>query len=335
MKPNYIISFIIGLLMTSACTHNPLDVNTEKVSLDLNFIHLDSIFVNSSEQELSASIQNSGILKNEVLAYELGQCLGVGPLSDSGTARRIKLFVNDPYVQRVEAKIAEKFDDLSDRKKVIYDGFKHLKYHFPKANYPKNIVFINSHFASNIFCTEREIGVSLERYLGAETDVIKELPDPIFQWIKDKMDAQFLERDVLTAWIMTHFLPETKGNTAEKMVYWGKIIYLTEAAYPEMDINLIMRYSVNDFEWATKNEFAFWEYLVKEKMLFNENERDQMNLLGDAPFTVGLPEKGPDRLGQFIGWKMVRAYMKANPKMSLADMIKVPYNQILQEYEIN
>ncbi len=134
---------------------------------------------------------------------------------------------------------------------------------------------------------------------------------------------------------MTHFLPETKGNTAEKMVYWGKIIYLTEAAYPEMDINLIMRYSVSDFEWATKNEFAFWEYLVKEKMLFNENERDQMNLLGDAPFTVGLPEKGPDRLGQFIGWKMVRAYMKANPKMSLADMIKVPYNQILQEYEIN
>ncbi len=334
MKPNYIIIFIIGLLITFSCTHNPLNVNTDEVKLDLNFVNLDSIFVHSTEKELKNSILNSGILPNEVLSYELGQCIGVGPLADSGTVSRIKMFVNDPYVKRVENRISEKFTDLSNRQSVIFDGFKHLKYHFPAGNYPKNIVFINSHFASNIFCTEQEVGVSLERYLGAKSDVIKELPDPIFQWIKDKMDAQYLERDVLTAWIMTHFVAEIKGNTAEQLIRWGKIIYLTEAAFPEMEKSRIVRYSKEDFEWAEENEFSFWTYLVKEKLLFSENERDQMNFLSDAPFTVGLPEKGPDRLGQFIGWKMVKSFMKANPKMSLADMIQVPYNQILQEYEI-
>ena len=334
MKPYYIICLIIGLLITSSCTQNPLNVNVDEVKLDLNFVNLDSIFVHSNEKDLATNVLNSGILKNQILSYELGQCLGVGPLSDSGTVSRIKMFVNDPYVKRVENRIAEKFEDLSPRKKIIFDGFKHLKYHFPEGTYPKNIVFINSHFASNIFCTEQEVGVSLERYLGAETDVIKELPDPIFQWIKDKMDAQYLERDVLTAWIMTHFIAESKGTTAEKMVHWGKVIYLTEAAFPKMDKNIIMRYSKEDYEWATDNEYSFWQYLVKEKMLFSENERDQMNFLSDAPFTAGLPEKGPDRLGQFMGWKMVKSFMKANPKMSLADMIQVPYNQILQEYEI-
>lgn len=334
MKPNYFIYFIIGLLITSSCNRNPLNVNVDDVNLEMNFVNLDSIFVHASEQDLAPTILKSGILKNEILAYELGQCIGVGPLTDSGTVSRIKMFVNDPYVKRVEKRIAEKFTDFSERKKVIFDGFKHLKYHFPEGNYPKNIVFINSHFASNIFCTEQEVGVSLERYLGAETDVIKELPDPIFQWIKDKMDAQYLERDVLTAWIMTHFIPETKGNTAEQIIHWGKIIYLTEAAFPKMEKHIIMRYSAEDLEWANKNEYSFWQYLVKEKMLFSENEREQMNFLSDAPFTAGLPEKGPDRLGQFIGWRMVQSFMKANPKMSLAEMIEVPYNQILQEYEI-
>lgn len=334
MKSNYIICFILSLLVSSSCTHNPLNVNAGTVEVDLNFVNLDSIFVHTNEADLAPVILNSGILKNEILAYELGQCLGVGPLTDSGTVSRIKMFVNDPFVARVEVRIAEKFEDLAPRKKVLIDGFKHLKYHFPKGNFPKNIVFLNSHFASNVFCTEQEVGVSLERYLGAETDVIKELPDPIFQWIKDKMDAQYLERDVLTAWIMTHFVPESQGNTAEQMIYWGKIIYLTEAAFPKVDKNIIMRYSKEDMDWANENEYSFWQYLVKEKMLFSENERDQMNFLSDAPFTAGLPEKGPDRLGQFMGWKMVRSFMKANPKMSLADMIQVPYNQILQEYEI-
>ncbi len=334
MKSNYIICFILSLLVSSSCTHNPLNVNADTVEVDLSFVNLDSIFVHTNEADLAPVILNSGILKNEILAYELGQCLGVGPLTDSGTVSRIKMFVSDPFVARVEVRIAEKFEDLAPRKKVLIDGFKHLKYHFPKGNFPKNIVFLNSHFASNVFCTEQEVGVSLERYLGAETDVIKELPDPIFQWIKDKMDAQYLERDVLTAWIMTHFVPESKGNTAEQMIYWGKIIYLTEAAFPKVDKNIIMRYSKEDMDWANENEYSFWQYLVKEKMLFSENERDQMNFLSDAPFTAGLPEKGPDRLGQFMGWKMVRSFMKANPKMSLADMIQVPYNQILQEYEI-
>lgn len=334
MKPNNLICFIIGLLITSSCTHNPLNVNVDDVSMEVNFVNLDSIFVHSNEKDLASAILNSGVLKNEILSYELGQCIGVGPLSDSGTVNRIKMFVNDPYVKRVENRIAEKFTDNSKRKKTIVDGFKHLKYHFPEGNFPQNVVFINSHFASNVFCTENEVGISLERYLGAQTDVIKELPDPIFQWIKDKMDAQYLERDVLTAWIMTHFVPETKGNTAEQIVYWGKIIYLTEAAFPNMDKNIIMRYTPEDLEWANKNEYSFWQYLVKEKMLFSENDREQMNFLSDAPFTAGLPEKGPDRLGQFMGWKMVQSFMKANPKMSLANMIQVPYNQILQEYEI-
>jgi uncharacterized protein YjaZ len=57
-------------------------------------------------------------------------------------------------------------------------------------------------------------------------------------------------------------------------------------------------------------------------------------LLNEGPFTVGLPEKSPDRLGQFLGWKIVREFMEQNESISFNELIKLPYNTILQSYEI-
>jgi uncharacterized protein YjaZ len=73
---------------------------------------------------------------------------------------------------------------------------------------------------------------------------------------------------------------------------------------------------------------------VDEKLLFSDNEKTQSNFLKDAPFTIGLPEKGPDRLGQFLGWRMIHSYMMQYPETTLQELIKIPYNTILQEYEV-
>jgi hypothetical protein len=328
--------FHIGLVLFSigACSRNPLDINPEDISVQLDFVNLDSIFVHTGENELPAQIASLPLQKDGVLAYELGQCLGVGQIADSGTAARIALFVHDPFIQRVEKRIEQHFRKLYIHEKNITNAFKHLKYHFPKGKIPAHIVFMNSFFASNAFCTETEIGIGLERYLGAKTDVIRELPDPIFPWIKEGMDVQFLERDVLASWIYTHYVPEKEDNVADAMIRWGKVIYLTQASLPKLGKHQIIRYSAADYQWAVDNEFSFWKYLVDQKLLFSVRERDKSNFLNDGPFTVGLPEKGPDRLGQFLGWRMVQVYMEANPDTTLEQLINIPYNQILQAYEI-
>lgn len=325
--------FLLGL--TYSCSNSPIDIEVENKNLGISFVNLDSIFVNTSQGNLYQVIKEQKLLPEQVLDYELGYCLNVGKLTDIGTDARIKEFVNEKFIHRVEKRISEKFSNLSVIKSKIKDGFLHLNYHFPKGKLPKNVVFMNSLFASNVFCTENEIAIGLERYLGNKTDVIKELPEQeFFQWIKEGMQTEYLERDVLTSWIMTHYLPETKQNTADAIIRWGKIIYLTEASFPKEEKNIIIRYSKKDYDWAIENEYSFWKYLVDEKLLFSENERDQANFLNDAPFTVGLPEKGPDRLGQFLGWRMIQSYLEQYPETTLEELIQLPYNTILQEYEV-
>jgi uncharacterized protein YjaZ len=57
-------------------------------------------------------------------------------------------------------------------------------------------------------------------------------------------------------------------------------------------------------------------------------------LLKEGPFTIGLPEKGPDRLGQFLGYRMILKYMEAK-EITVEQLINTPYTDILVEYEID
>ena len=148
------------------------------------------------------------------------------------------------------------------------------------------------------------------------------------------MRKEFISRDVLSEWIAKKIVKEVDGVFADKMIRWGKILYLTEASFPEMEKHLLFRYSKNGYDWADHNETSIWKYIVNQELLFSKNERDHANFLNEGPFTVGLPEKSPDRLGQYLGWKIVHEFMANNESISLQQLIYIPYNTILQSYEI-
>ncbi len=334
MTLNNIIRIGFLSILFFSCNRIQIDVDASDINIDTKYINLDSCIYNSNEKDL---IKNHNTFKNnikDIYSYQLGYILQIGNVSDTAFIKSITQYKNDPGIQKIEKRIKEKFNNLEKHKLQINEGLKHLKYHFPKGKIPENIVFMNSLLQSNAFCTEKEIGIGLDRYLGQKIDVIKELPsEPFYDWIKESMDVQFLERDALCSWIITHYIEEDKGTLAESIIRWGKIIYLTEASFPNYEKNIIIRYSINDYNWAIKNEYTFWKYLVDQKLLFKNNELDKANLLKEAPFTTGLPNESPDRFAQFIGWQIVRNYMSKN-EITLEQLLKVPYNNILQEYEI-
>lgn len=330
-----IFLFLTAALLLMSCQRNPLDVDASEVKVDIGFVNMDSAFVSSDRQRLLTLHHMFLTELSEIYEYELGYCLRMGDASDTTFLNSMDQFLNDPYVSRLEKRISEKFKDMGQKRKEIREGFKYLKYHFPEGKQPDNIVFMNAFFASSAFSTEKQIGIGLERYLGGNTDVIKELPYQDFpEWEKERMEEKYLSRDALCSWIMTHYVEEVDGNLAENIVRWGKILYLTQAVYPKSEPALILRYSEEDYKWAVDNEYSLWKYLVDEKLLFKIDELNTKNLLGDGPFTPGLPEKGPDRLGQFLGYRMVLKYMEIKD-ITLEELVKTSYTDILVEYEID
>lgn len=330
-----IFLFISTVLFVVSCQRDPWDVDASEVKVDIRFVNLDSAFVSSDKQRLLLLHHQFLAELNEIYEYELGFCLRLGDSSDTTFLNSMKQFLDDPYISRLEKRISEKFNDLEKKRSEIRQGFQYLKFHFPGGKIPEHVVFMNSLFASSAFSTEKQIGIGIERYLGGNTDVVKELPYQDFpEWEKERMDQKYMSRDAVCSWIMTHYVEEVDGNLAENIVKWGKILYLTQAAFPKSDPTMILRYKEEDYKWAIDNEFATWQCLVKENLLFKIDELSTKNLLGDGPFTPGLPEKGPDRLGQFLGYRMVLKYMEIKG-ITLEELVKTPYTDILVEYEID
>lgn len=330
----FFCSFLIFILFS--CSENPFNVDISNIKTSIVFSDLDNAFSTKDSTNLLSYLSTFPHSK-EVLSYELDYCLGIGSQIDTNTYGRIKQFVNDPYISRVENKIDSTFRrDFKTIEENIVRAFRYLKYHFPTGKIPKQIIYLNSLFSSNVYASENQIGIGLERYLGSSSQEIKELPNQDFyQWMKDGMEREFLERDILTAWVYTHYVSEVKGSLVEQMITWGKILYIVEATIQDIPKHQILRFKESKFKWATENELQTWKYLVKQELLFSKNERDISNFVNEGPFTIGLPEKSPDRMGQFIGWKIIHAYMEDHPKTSLKHLIDLPYNSLLQAYKID
>ena len=335
MKLRIFFYFSTLLVILTSCTSNRLDVDVSRTNVNISFVNLDSLLFNIPKTSIPQVLGPYAGNSNGVLAYQLVHCLGIGGFKDSSSLNRIEIFRSDPYIKRLESKISNLGNTKKDLQLQLIDGFKHLYFHLSEVPLPKQIYYINSLFVSNVYCSDREIGIGLERYLGPEETVIEELPSQeFFQWMKDGMLKEYIPRDVLSEWISTNIVEEVNGTFAEKLIRWGKIMYLTESAFPEMEKHILLRYTKNGYAWADHNEKTIWKYIVNQNLLFSKNERDHANFLNEGPFTVGLPEKSPDRLGQFLGWKIVHEFMEKNESISMKDLINLPYNTILQSYEI-
>lgn len=333
---SWLITLSISAGILIGCTNDPLDVSTDGVTFSLRQTNLDSMMTKTDSSQLLNVLMNERLRIPDVIDYQVTYCFGAGMVTDPNLSSNLNRFLEEPYVKRLEKRIRQKFPSPVKQTAAIQDGFKHLKVHFPNGKFPKEVVYLNSYFTSSVYCTEDEITIGLERYLGEKTDVISELPaQDFFPWIKAKFDPQYVERDAITGWTMRHFVKMKEHlTTIEAIIVWGKIIYLTEAAFPDRPKNWILRYTEKEYNWAMENERNFWDFLVDEKMLFKTDERMQANLLNDGPFTTGLPEKGPDRLGQFLGWRIIHSYMEQYD-ITLQQLMQLPYTTLLQEYEID
>ena len=327
---------LICLAMLVSCTNDPLDVDASGVQVDLSFVDVNNVIMDADSSELIAKHHEFKKNIENIYAYLIGHCMEIGNVADTAFYTSIEAFRSDSMIQVLNQDIKAKFPDKKQMEENIIDGFRHLRYHLPDSKVPRHIVYLNSLFRSGIFCTEEEVGIGLQQYLGADNEIVRQLnPEFYYDWMKQGFEARFLERDALTGWIETHIVEEKDGNLAENIIRWGKILYLTEAAFPDIEEYILLRYSKEDYTWALENEYPYWKYLMDEQLLFVIDERTTRNMIGDGPFTPGLPDQeGPDRLGQFIGWRMVHMYMEKN-NMSVENMIKLPYNEILKEYEID
>ena len=94
-----------------------------------------------------------------------------------------------------------------------------------------------------------------------------------------------------------------------------------------------MRYSQEQFDWAEANEEPIWRYFIENELLYSTDNKLPNRFIADAPFSkfyLDIDNESPGRLGQYIGWQIVRAFAEKN-NITLEQLLTLPAEQIFKK----
>tara|TARA_R110001583_G_scaffold6427_1_gene32542 strand:- start:899 stop:1897 length:999 start_codon:yes stop_codon:yes gene_type:complete len=321
-----------GLLLVMACVFvacqsNKLKVDVSDINMDINIERFEKQLFDLNK---GGSLEDLEKTYPRILRLYSEKVIGLGKVDNLNYSQYLNKFLNDSIMNVVANRIDSIFPNLEMQEEELEEGFKHLKYYYPKAKIPR-IFSQLSGFNQSIVVDEGLIGVSLDKYLGEDCEFYALLGRPVY--IRKNMAPNRIAQDILLAYGLTEFpFKAKKENLMEQMIYQGKILYFLQALLPEKGEHDILKYSIDNFQWCVDNESQVWAYMIEQKHLFSANSSMARNYINDAPFTTGMPKESPGRIGTWIGLQIVKSYMKKHSKLSLPElMLKDDYATILRE----
>lgn len=331
MNKFYLIIFLSFVI--SSCSGDKLDVDVSNVEVDLKFERFEKeMFEGSTPEEMAKINQNLIEKGGELYEFYVYEMLRAGSVYDDSIGTLLSFFVNDSMMQMMMEDLETEFSDFNVVEEQLTDVFKRLKYHLPNSPQPKKIITYNGAFTFGVVSTDSVIGIGLDMYLGAQNRLVREIRFP--QYMKDKMNRDYLTLDVAQSWLMTNVLGEDQGETfLSSMIYYGKLRYILKALLPKSEDHIIMRYNPEEYDFAVASEFEIWEYLIEMNWIYSIDMKVKLRFFEEAPSTVGI-DGSPGRIGQFMGWQMVKQYMEANEDVTIEQLLlETNEAKILKEYK--
>lgn len=329
---------LLTIVFFLSCTNNRLNIDVSNIDVSVPLLRLDeAVFEMDWKTNPNAQMD----LKEEYKAYYTfySEFILNNPafIPDSIMQYNMMRFALDPTMRQFYNAEKELFggDKFDPYLRDIEEAFKHFKYYFPKEEVPTVFTY-QSGFNYKIIPNDTLLGIGLEWYIGKDSDLIKKLSPQAFpKYEKNKMQPEFLVVDAIKGFLKVKYQRyEQMDNLLSVMVFYGKVLYLTDAMLPNKENAVKMNYTDNEWAWMQKNEKQIWTYLAENNLLFTNDLKEITQWVNDGPFTTGLSQDSPSRAGIYIGWQMVKQYMDKHPKTSLDQLVKMEdYNRILSAYK--
>ncbi len=323
------IFLIISALIFASCTRNPLKVNISGIREEVKIVRFDrELFALPMADTLAGltALRSSYPAFFDLFTWKV---IEIGGIDEEHFPEAMGEFLADSMILDLNNLVEKEFSPFQKTEKELIEAFKYFRYHFPKKELPVIYTMISG-FNQSVVTAENIIGVSLDKYMGREFSYYRQLSNVPMYKITN-MHPGKLVSDVVYAWGMTEFDDRGAATTVlDHIVHQGKLMYFVDAMLPDVNDTLKIGFTAAQLQWCQKNESQMWSFLVENKMLYSNKRMDILRFINDAPNTTGFPVESPGRSGIWIGWQIVRQYMKKHREVTLQELMPdTDYQQIL------
>ncbi len=333
-----LLVFFIVIISLSSCNNDPLDIDISDIDLTIELIRLDEAVFEKNWKENSEANLELADQYGDYYDFYIHFILN-NPQNQNNEQMQLSMlrFAMDPTMRLFYEAESELFGEERFHPYLIEleEAFKRFNYYFPNEDIP-SIILYQSGFNYKIVPNDTLLGIGLEWYIGSDNKLIRKLSNQAFpEFEKRKMQSEYLVVDAVKGFLKVKYQGyEQMDNLLSVMVFYGKILYLTDDLLPNKKDALKMNYSNAQWEWLQKNEKEIWTYLAENNLLFSNNLRLITQWVNDGPFTTGLPQESTSRAGIYMGWQLVKQYMEKHPDTSMEALIKMKdYNKFLSAYK--
>ncbi len=220
--------------------------------------------------------------------------------------------MTDSVYKQLYAETVLKFKDIENAKNDINLLYKHLKFYFPEVKIPRIISVVSDvDYRNKVVVTDSIVLIALDTYLGGDHPFY----DGIHNYISKNFTEDQITCDLASEYAKRYIYQSQRKTLLDEMIYHGKILYFKDVMLPLKSDAEKIGYTREELEWAKANEREIWRYFVEREMLYSTDSKLPSRFINPAPFSkfyLELDNESPGRLGQYIGWQIVKAYMQNN-----------------------
>lgn len=220
--------------------------------------------------------------------------------------------LNDSVQKQIYSEVNRVFSNLDNERSEIQSFYNNFTSYFPKYELPRLITLISDvKYENRVILADSLLLIGLDNYLGSEHPFYSSMP----KYISDNLIRRMIISDIAEEYAY-YVIPRVNFYTfLDKIIFYGKVLYFKDIMLPKLEDRHKIGYSNLSMDWARQNEHYVWTYFVEKQLLFSSENKLITRFINNAPFSkfyLSIDNESPGMIGRFIGWEIVKSYMKNN-----------------------
>lgn len=319
-----LLPLLVFICCASACKHkNVPDVSHIAVNVQID--RFDQALYKLDTNNIQSGLQQLDKAYPVFLPAYTEHVMNFGPYSDSSRLIQLqsRMLVANPDFRMLQDSINAHFPKLDAVEKELAQSFRYIKYYIPSFKLPEKIVTFSSVISNyGAITVGSTLGIGLDMYLGKDFPIYGLLPDYPVYMIR-KFSPEYITTNCIQVLAQQVYpTAEASEQLVTQLVKAGKYQYFLEQVMPETADSIRLGYTGDQMDWCKDNEVLIWQFFVQQNLLYKSDWQSNMHYMNDGPSTQGMPEGSPGRIGPFVGWRIVQAYMDKHPEVTLQQLME-------------
>jgi hypothetical protein len=318
--------------MVTSCKKERWKADTDDIKVDTHITRFEKMLFELDTNQWQKQYNDLKTKNRDMTELMMERVFVLGRTDNPRAQDSLKALLHNVYFDSVYHDIQKIYNDEEIKKleNSFEEPFKRWKYFYPKDSIPKLYTSISG-FNFQVVTYEKSLCIFLDMFLGQNYRYY-DFPE----YITRRLSKEYILPEVLKTVFMAKYNERqlVDQTMLSNMIQAGKTLYFTDVMAPDLADTLRIGYTGKQLKWCESEEGNIWSHLTSENILYSTDQYLISKYLKEAPFTSaeGVPNESAPRLGEWVGWQIVKKYMDENPEVTLDQLFKdKDYKKILQK----